>query len=1760
MLPSKPTSLAEIAQHFGLARDNPAFFFGCMVGRSLTKTLPGIAPLVFFLAATLSASAQSFSNLLDQAEATGNPLDATRLCSRSDAIVQPLAAANTVIEIRIERICRSEAIDGLSPTVGDQFIVFEGTVENLSEQGLRLDDAHAMLRVQSGNLELRARADAEELVAPDYAQPLDPDRRRRYTLVFDPLPELTAEPFLVLPAVEEQVRISLGSIDLLPWDAPQPSGSDLADAEVAETIPNASTIPAQQQAPSPTPAPIADGPRFSIVREAALADAGAIISRNELGTTVELTRGSTDGDLALLLNGLCCNAEPVVTLQPNEGDADLEIVVDLAPLEAAEIGHLSIDTRMRSTFAPVPQSVGLAISQDGPLGPWLDLGVVEVTETEPHLIVLALDEPMQASAIRVTPRRGFGGVMRLSEITVYESADPTNGSVLQQSSSVATGPAHSEGLIHAEYFLIRSNITSLDQIDFDQAPVFDQMLDEVLFSETGGSFWPGGPSDNFAARFRTELDLEHPKEMKLSLASDDGARVILNGEVVLDLDGRHATVFAEQTVQLPAGRTVVEVQYFEATGHAELAASWILRSEQVIDDHRAIDTPWIGLQVGNQPIRASYFTLESEVQSLEEIDFNQEPTLEADVDRILQGRTSGSWWRSGPSDHFVARYESVLPLDAPREVEFTLRADDGARILVNGDTVVDLDGRGESRTAVERLQLPEGVHAIDVEYFEALGWAELEARWEVLPGELGHPISDPRLGGDIDWPMQGLLQDRYPGWGEDYQRLIAHDPAGSAMPVPGPETPGSLTFDFYEGRIAEIAALRIGLPREQNNTFPPLSVDVFVSQDQRGDVWEQVGDTIDFTVDHYRENSALLALKEPVEARRVRLDFWVNPNSVNRGWSVHRYNIDAVQIFERVESESYASILHDAVGDVLDPELGGHGVAVTSQWNDGPNSISGLLGDNTNTFWQPYSATYPQELIFAFDGHDLQSISGISATFVTESTLNSDWAPVIRVEATTDSSPLVGFDSLGQLVPDPVDGRASIQFSSPIEARYIKLVVIDPGVDSFGIDRVQIDGSLTAWLNAGSLNARNYSNSELDHAPEGNNTTLANAQTITEAEQISGLVNDDVLERFYRIVVPGDGPRSLQLSIQGLPYLTASIELLQNDGTVLSEVPASLTGQAAEFSWVVQPGTYFVRTFQQPTAVALMIDRSSSMAGAPIITALDTASRFVMGKDPEQMVALYSFTNELQGLTTNAAQVEKQIEIWRSSNEPAWGGTLLYDGILSSREALSDHQGPRAVIALSDGADSVSQASFPYFWSAIEHFGMPLFAVGYGADMDGFDTETGSTARDTLRSMALATEGAFYDAPNPEILNEVFEDISARINQSNPYLLSFTIGEGEGQLRVDELGAELISAAASGEALLILDASGSMRARTDEGRLRINAARTVLFDLLAQIPENVPLGLQLYGHSLPSEPKARSCRDSEIIVEPEAMNRQLLTDIAAFVEPQGQTPIGYSLAIAGQQLGDTPGALVVLLTDGEETCDAEEGSEFFPGRVLADLQAQGIDLRVNIVGFDITDPEVQADLSRLASSTGGQFYSAVGQSELATALQEAFSADVEILDDANTVVAHTQVGGQPVTLPVGHYRVRIGADDFVSEPAEVRAGEMATLSLQQEASRVIVNQSFGDQTSNGAAAETLEFIPEWRGPVTAEELVYKVQDLLAKLGYEPGPLDGAMGSRTRQAIDQFMGDWGLVDWFEGPDDPLDPSGQPTARLWVSLANAFVSSR
>jgi hypothetical protein len=190
----------------------------------------------------------------------------------------------------------------------------------------------------------------------------------------------------------------------------------------------------------------------------------------------------------------------------------------------------------------------------------------------------------------------------------------------------------------------------------------------------------------------------------------------------------------------------------------------------------------------------------------------------------------------------------------------------------------------------------------------------------------------------------------------------------------------------------------------------------------------------------------------------------------------------------------------------------------------------------------------------------------------------------------------------------------------------------------------------------------------------------------------------------------------------------------------------------------------------------------------------------------------------------------------------------------------------------------------------------------------------------------------------------------------------------------------------------------------------------------------------VFGHR-----EASSCRtDLEIPLAPLDPKAALARISAIESKNLAKTPIGDSLSRVRADIGGAKGTLlVVLVTDGEETCGGD------PRAAIEALRAAGLDVRVNIVGFAVDEVGLKETFRQWARAGNGSYFDAHDGAELSASVRAALRPVFQVLD-GERVVASGVLDGKPIDLPPGTYRVRVPGSDreaksVVIEPAATQS-------------------------------------------------------------------------------------------------------------------------
>ena len=229
----------------------------------------------------------------------------------------------------------------------------------------------------------------------------------------------------------------------------------------------------------------------------------------------------------------------------------------------------------------------------------------------------------------------------------------------------------------------------------------------LAFNWGMGSPSPDLPADGFSARWTRRAYFDGGT-YRFYVISDDGVRLWVDGQRRIDRWYDQGPTEYSQDVALTRGTHELKVEYYEATGGAQLRLWW----QKVVTPSYA---DWKGEYWSNR-------------------DLSGQPTLVRN-DRGSSGVSGiGFDWGSGapasglPQDNFSARWTRQVAFPSGRYRLFAW-ADDGIRVFVNGQRVLNEWHSSGNRLYTVDLTL-DGTRQLVVEYYEQGGDAEVQFWWE----------------------------------------------------------------------------------------------------------------------------------------------------------------------------------------------------------------------------------------------------------------------------------------------------------------------------------------------------------------------------------------------------------------------------------------------------------------------------------------------------------------------------------------------------------------------------------------------------------------------------------------------------------------------------------------------------------------------------------------------------------------------------------------------------------------------------------------------------------------------------------------------------------------------------------------------------------------------------------------------------------------------------------------------------------------------
>ena len=203
--------------------------------------------------------------------------------------------------------------------------------------------------------------------------------------------------------------------------------------------------------------------------------------------------------------------------------------------------------------------------------------------------------PLLLLLLLIAPQSTSGESKLWSDSQVNTTAD---GIPLPPASSAAAGEASPFDM--NVYRLPAGGVPGIPKF----AGLQPDLTEQIHTIDIGGDWWMAkGFSTNFAVRITGFFEVSTSGVYSFFLKSDDGSRLSIDGMMVINNTGHHRTQLASSMQHLDAGMHMLDLQYFQAGGDAELR----------LECQRKGD-PMGRMLLGNEPSMSRYIGMSEERQ------------------------------------------------------------------------------------------------------------------------------------------------------------------------------------------------------------------------------------------------------------------------------------------------------------------------------------------------------------------------------------------------------------------------------------------------------------------------------------------------------------------------------------------------------------------------------------------------------------------------------------------------------------------------------------------------------------------------------------------------------------------------------------------------------------------------------------------------------------------------------------------------------------------------------------------------------------------------------------------------------------------------------------------------------------------------------------------------------------------------------------------------------------------------------------------
>lgn len=311
-------------------------------------------------------------------------------------------------------------------------------------------------------------------------------------------------------------------------------------------------------------------------------------------------------------------------------------------------------------------------------------------------------------ALTYTPAPGFLGTDAFSYTVQDAGGSQSTANVTVQVEDYKTPDAAAGAVagLQVRYYYVPVLDGSLGSMPTLSNPYRVETVPTLSFPSTDGEVGESGLTDKVAARCTGTIGLPQSGTYTFYLTADDGAKLYIDGTLRVDNDGIHTMQERSESVSLAGGAHNIRVDYYDATGPSglrlEIQSGSLARSE-------------IPASMWTSPgVQIAYYQLDSSIL----------PPLAALVPEKTQLISTinypfswGAFAGSGRTQDVGAVYEGFLTVPSDNVYFFDLTSEDGSRLTIGDQVVIDNDGAHNRVSKTGGIALRAGPHKFRIDYF-----------------------------------------------------------------------------------------------------------------------------------------------------------------------------------------------------------------------------------------------------------------------------------------------------------------------------------------------------------------------------------------------------------------------------------------------------------------------------------------------------------------------------------------------------------------------------------------------------------------------------------------------------------------------------------------------------------------------------------------------------------------------------------------------------------------------------------------------------------------------------------------------------------------------------------------------------------------------------------------------------------------------------------------------------------------------------------